>query len=297
MGALLAQEWTEPWGSSLAAATSLSNAAARFFVATFVLFATITIAGYGASALLKFGEPSLAGRALGGWLGIFNGAFILSVCLRFVTDHLFEGQTVNLIDEGFLARVLRDGFDWVLLAGTTMMVLSIAIGMSLRLTAADRTYDGGREPARTTGLEGAPPLSRVRLPRVPVATDTKKVEPRIRRFDPETERFDADRPAASRRNTHSLATGWGDPARVYRDTEEGNVTRPSLRTEEGYDAALGESVVRDWLRRGEESSNQREGQSPDRESNQAHEPAEPRLPRHWRDISRRMLDQNGGTST
>jgi uncharacterized membrane protein required for colicin V production len=291
LGALLTQEWTQPWGSALAEATPLREPASRFFVASLILFLTIITIGYGAGAVLRPGAPSLAGRAFGGWLAMFNGAIILAVSLGFVTEFLFENQSVRIIDQSVLARSLRDGLGWVLLGGTALLAGSIVAGISLSAFGGGESRETFGEWEATDSSRVVTTPSRGRPPRVPIVAETSKVEPRVRRFDPETERFDTDRPGVSQGGTVPLTTGWNDRARDSQSVSNGFESGPSVETDTPNGSTLGEIVVRDWLRRGDvppqveraEVRDQRQGK------------ADAQLPQYWRDIPKRARDKSGGS--
>ncbi len=84
LGALLMAEWGDVWGIDLAETIPLGSAGVtRFFVWLALLIAPLLIIGYGGSVLLPRLQPLRAWhRALGGLLGLANGAALAAFVLR-----------------------------------------------------------------------------------------------------------------------------------------------------------------------------------------------------------------------
>lgn len=196
LGAALGDAWAQPWGRDLASAADLRPQAAAFLVAIALLLGTTLILGYGAAAALPPARPDLLGRLAGGFLAGLNGVLILGTSLVFLDRFLFEGRSRAAIDEGFLARALRDRFGWVLLVVAALAGLAAAVGAVVRALGPESDRDhpttrltpmpGGAPPpaVQDTGVFHVPDEgSRFRPVRVPRAADEGKVEPRDARPD------------------------------------------------------------------------------------------------------------------
>ncbi|HUS17669.1 MAG TPA: zinc ribbon domain-containing protein [Chloroflexia bacterium] len=127
LGALLADEWGDAWGSDLAGALGvLGLPTARIIVRTLLFLVPLLVIGYGGALLLPRGSRLDArGRTIGGLLGLLNGVAIFATLLR--NWHYSQGSSPLTTD--LVTRFLLDWAGWwpLLLALGGMIAVAVAV--------------------------------------------------------------------------------------------------------------------------------------------------------------------------
>jgi uncharacterized membrane protein required for colicin V production len=173
LGLLLADQWAVRLGNRVADLLDVDEGAAHFSVAVAIVMITAAIVGYGSSAAFSY-RPGPGGRLYGGYLALLNGVVLAGFLINSISTFVFEGDTPEMVEGGYVSRALSVGFEWVLLAGAVGILLATIFGMFVRERADDEfshvppTY--AREPVE-------PPAAAPRRRAVPAAAEPDKIEP------------------------------------------------------------------------------------------------------------------------
>ncbi|MGI8586909.1 MAG: zinc ribbon domain-containing protein [Chloroflexia bacterium] len=130
LGALLADEWGEPWGGDLAGmAGFLGPSGARMVVRGLLFLVPLLVVGYGGALLLPKGNrPGRAARLGGGLLGLFNGSAILGLLLR--NWHYSQGASGSPLTTDPITNAFLEWAGWwpvLLAAGGLVAVLTAVV--------------------------------------------------------------------------------------------------------------------------------------------------------------------------
>lgn len=168
LGMHLVNLWAASWGGWLADTTGIVPDVAAFTIAVAVLLLTTGLVGYGATAAFA-SAPGAGGRIYGGILALLIGAVFLGSIISYVDRYLFEGETPDLIESGYVSRALSVGIEWILLLAALAILLMTLFGMVVReRDAEDFVMPISRAPV-------AAPSARV--PEDIVVKETEKIEP------------------------------------------------------------------------------------------------------------------------
>ncbi|MBA3275684.1 MAG: CvpA family protein [Chloroflexia bacterium] len=256
LGLLVAQQWSPRWGSWVAGVTGIDEGISRFMVAmaTLVLFAALI--GYGAASAFT-SSPSPGGRLYGGLVALASGFLFLGALIQFVASYLYDGVYPDMIRRGFVSRALSVGFDWVLLAVSVTVLVSIVLGMIVRERETDEILIEIPRDATSATRRPAPVPARAPEPvnLDPARAEASDVDPmagtavvKIR----EVRHWEEATPPTMR----DLQSGWSRtwPGSVSADTatpapRPGGVPRRARPASPDRPRAQSseEDVIRDWL--------------------------------------------------
>lgn len=267
LGMHLVDQWAATWGSWLSDAVGIIPNVTTFIVAVLVLLLTTGFVGYGATAAFA-SSPGAGGRMYGAILAFLVGSVFLGSVIDYVDRFLYEGESPDIIRQGYLSRLLSVGIDWVLLAAALVVVLATLFGMVVRERDADEIVMPIAR-ARVTAPSA-------RLPASALATDAEKLEPPgsdsrdaaagdVQRTAPirirEVRHWDEPQDHETRATGPSWNQTWPQGGRgpVQRARRPGNTQRPVRRParadtanqepQAGEDDA---AVLRDWLAQGDQ---------------------------------------------
>lgn len=258
LGLLIANEWAARWGAWIAELTGFREDVCQFVVAVATLTLVTAIVGYGAGTAFSYG-PGPGGRMYGGLISLLSGAVFLGSVINFVSRFLSAGDYPKLIEDGYLARMLSTGLDWILLVVGLAVVLATLFGMIVRERDSDEyeipvAYQYPAEvPAASVprpSVAREPQLDKVEPPRTPVPSIGESTAAitikEVRHWE-----------EAAPPRTNDLASGWhrtwpvsskGNP---FRTRSEVPSTRRVERDEQPSDQQTTGShdaqIIRDWL--------------------------------------------------
>ncbi|MBA2246860.1 MAG: CvpA family protein [Chloroflexia bacterium] len=263
LGLLITNEWAERWGSWVASRVDVRTGVSQFVVAVTVLTLVTALVGYGAAAGFS-SRPGPGGRMYGGLIALLTGAVFLGSVINFVTRFLTDGEYPALVENGYLARALSIGLDWVLLGVGLTVVLASVFGMIVRERDTDEyeipvTYQAAGAAPSAPGPRPAAPRELARREQAPdkiepvsppeIAVRERSAAVRVK----EVRHWEESPPAMP----SDLATNWhrtwpgGTKGSSLRARSEAQATRrpasddpaPDQQTTGGHDAR----VIRDWL--------------------------------------------------
>jgi len=279
LGMHLVNQWAAIWGGWLSDAVGIVPNVMTFLVAVLVLLVTTGFIGYGATAAFA-SSPRAGGRMYGAILAFLVGAVFIGSVIDYVNRFLYEGETPDIIRQGYLSRLLSMGIGWVLLAAALVVVLATLFGMVVRERDADEivmpiarapvTAPSARLPESALTAEAEKLEPPVREPRKAAAAEVQRTAPiRIR----EVRHWDEPQDHDTRGPGPSWNQTWPQAGRgpVQRARRPGNAQRPVRRSplpssghqepETGDDDA---EVLRDWLAEGGHGDEPEEGNPPTR---------------------------------
>ncbi|HEV2065389.1 MAG TPA: hypothetical protein VGR08_01040 [Thermomicrobiales bacterium] len=168
LGMHLVDQWATTWGNSLSNVVGIVPSVTTFIVAILVLLLTTGFVGYGATAAFA-SSPRAGGRMYGAILAFLVGAVFLGSVIDYVGRFLYEGETPDIIRQGYISRLLSVGIGWVLLFAALVVVLATLFGMVVRERDADEiVMPIARAPVTAPSA---------RLPESALASDAEKLEP------------------------------------------------------------------------------------------------------------------------
>ncbi len=256
LGLLVAQQWSARWGAWVADVTGIDEGISRFMVAVATLILFAALIGYGAASAFT-ASPSPGGRLYGGLIALAYGVLFLGALIQFVATYLYDGVYPDMIRRALVSRALSVGFEWVLLAVSATVLVSIVLGMIVRERETDEILieiprdapGAARRPAPVPAMAPEP----VNLD--PARSDAGDAEPlaetaivKIR----EVRHWEEATPPTMR----DLQSGWSRtwPSSVTKDTNSpparpGAVPRRvrPASSERPANQTSGEDVIRDWL--------------------------------------------------
>ena len=136
LGMHLVNEWAATWGARLSDLTGIVPNVTTFIVAVLVLLLTTALVGYGATATFA-STPGAGGRMYGAILGFLIGAVFLGSVLTYVNRFLYEGETPQIVTDGYISRALSLGIGWILLGAAVAILLTTLFGMFVRERDSD----------------------------------------------------------------------------------------------------------------------------------------------------------------
>lgn len=249
LGILMADQWADRWSKLLTRWTDMSDGAARFTMAVVIVVTLTGIVGYGGSAAFSW-KPGPGGRGYGAYLALLNAmVFVGFLINRYIRD-IFDGRVPETIDRAYLSRALSVGFEWVLLLGTTGILVATVFGMFVRERGDDQDVLAGPGPEDLYHVRYEPPRPQVRPLNDPQETQVAQEIPsrpvrirEVRHWEEETsERVPENRYGSGWRQT------WPeDQAASPRPHQPG---APSPGKPESTRPASGSQrdVLRDWMR-------------------------------------------------
>ena len=182
-GALLADSWSDRFGTIGSNVLNITTNSSRFLAIEALLLAFTLVVGYGSGSLLVPSVRGLGARLGGAVVGAINAAFLLAFSLRAVDQFVERSSTRRLLADSHLSHALVQRFNWFLLL-VTGIVLVLLFG---RLVTERET----RAPSQAREFGGGGR----RAARLPAPADAGKLEPRARGFDAAAGRYRADMPS------------------------------------------------------------------------------------------------------
>lgn len=171
LGLLIANEWAARWGTWIAERTGIWEDGSQFVVAVALMTAVTIVVGYGAGAAFSY-RPGPGGRMYGALIALLIGAVFLGAIINFVARFLSDGSYPAVVQDGYLARALSIGLDWVLLAVGLIVVLATLFGMIVR----ERDTDGYEIPtAHATPVDDQ--MTMAHRPAIVRESPPDKIEP------------------------------------------------------------------------------------------------------------------------
>jgi uncharacterized membrane protein required for colicin V production len=256
-GMAVAATWNDRWGERLADWLLLGHATARFLVAIGIILGSTLVVGYAGGALAASG--SVVGpwaRLSGAALAAANATVLLALALHYIQQDLGTTYSLDVIQDGLIARFLTRHFDWVVLGLGAAWLVTVIGGWIAVVIFSPR----GDLPV----VETVPPPDRgessrdrrraVRLPK-----------------DPEGGKFEPDARLASEAPSivRSTPIGTVDPARWSSDRTSPAWSPAPWRTSPPADSPNGETGRRlggrEWVRR---SSSGDDAESPAKDGGQ-----------------------------
>lgn len=274
LGMHLVNQWAATWGDGLSNAVGIVPNVTTFIVATLVLLLTTGFVGYGATAAFA-STPRAGGRMYGAILAFLIGAVFLGNVIDYVDRFLHEGETPDIIRQGYVSRLLSVGIGWVLLVAALVVVLATLFGMVVRERDADEiVMPIARAPVTAPSA---------RLPESALASEAEKLEPpgpeprkaaaeEVQRTAPirirEVRHWDEPQEPDTRSSGPSWNQTWPQGARgpVQRTRRPGNPQRPVRRSplpssahQESQTGGDNAAVLRDWLAEGNQGGEPDDG--------------------------------------
>ena len=258
LGLLIANEWAARWGGWIAGLTKYREDVCQFVTAVAVLTLVTAVVGYGAGAAFSY-RPGPGGRMYGGLISLLIGAVFLGSVMNLVARFLTDGAHPAVIEDGYLARALTIGLDWVLLIVGMAVVLATLFGMIVR----ERNTDEYEIPVQYQSPVEVQPTRSQRSPVAPAVT-SDKIEPVVKSEIPAARATSAvtvkeirhwEEPAPPK--TSDLASGWqrtwprstkGDSLRTRSET--GSTRRgepPAQSSDQQTTGSHDARIIREWL--------------------------------------------------
>ncbi|HEV2109178.1 MAG TPA: CvpA family protein [Thermomicrobiales bacterium] len=259
-GVALANAFAERWGTLTSDVVGVRASLAQLVIAQALLWGTVIVLGYGGGAIPRSHGWSLLSRVSGAILSFLNGLLLLSFSLSFIDRFSVPAESRSGIENGYLAGLLVEGTDAILLIAVLLVSAGVFAGLIIRL--AGGWQPEADLPAVESGVAhvwpAAPPTPRPHGPRR--GADQDKFEPGSRGYDladyaPTTvgwpqggfspgmdESGPRPREAADRAVPMGVELYKRRPVHPSQGAEK-DTTSPSLEPADGM------RVVEEWLRR------------------------------------------------
>lgn len=265
LGMHLVDQWAAIWGEWLSDFLGIVPNVTTFIVAILVLLLTTGFVGYGATTAFA-SSPRAGGRMYGAILAFLVGAVFLGSVIDYVDRFLYEGETPEIIRQGYISRLLSVGIGWVLLFAALVVVLATLFGMVVRERDADEivmpiarapvTAPSARVPESALAAEAEKLEPPGHEPRKVVADEVQRTAPiRIR----EVRHWDEPQDHESRATGPSWNQTWPQAGRgpVQRARRPEHTQRqarrsplPNTTRQESQTGDDDATVLRDWLAEG-----------------------------------------------
>jgi len=173
LGVAVAVSWPNSWRDELKAFADLGVGTASYVVFVSCLIGSMILLGFGGGSLCDRRVPSWSGRLLGAVLAAVN-ATVLTAFLLVSHERIKRGGVRgDTVTESFVAAMLIDHLDLVLLLTVGVVATAVVVGhVTHRFFGV--SYDGDIEPALTWLRSTRRPPRSVRIP---AESDAGKVEP------------------------------------------------------------------------------------------------------------------------
>lgn len=266
LGMHLVDEWAATWGGWLSDLTGIVPNVMTFIVAILVLLLTTAFVGYGATAAFA-STPGAGGRMYGAILAFLIGAVFLGSVITYVDRYLYEGETPDIVRDGYISRALSFGIGWILLIAALVIVLTTLFGMIVRERDSDEfVMPIARAPvaAPSARVAESPPAKEAEKiepvvpdPRKVASEDIQRTAPiKIREVRHWDEQQSLETPPSGSRWNQTWPQGGG-PSAVQRSraSQRDGASRRPVRRPSGEPSAPAEpgtnqdeaSVLKDWL--------------------------------------------------
>lgn len=209
-GILLAGEWAERWGTWVSGRIDITEGAAQFLITVSLVVVSTALVGYGGSAAFTY-RPGPGGRMYGAFLAMLNGIVFAGFLINSVIDLVYDGDSPDAIDDGFVSRALSAGFGWVLLAAFAGILGATVFGMFVRERPEDDfAYVPASTPATSRPQQSSPaPVGETQeLPAQPATGENRPSQPmRIR----EVRHWESDEPPQREDFGKEWGQTWPNP--------------------------------------------------------------------------------------